>query len=95
MTEIFSHVLRDSSPRYVGTSVRRSVSRSVPLILFRRFLAFCADALVTFPSTAPAHPHATRVGVYPALLYFIIVFLFCLSSSVQGINERQKPVKTL
>ena len=33
---IFSRVLRDSSPRYVGTSVRQSV----PFLLFRRFLAF-------------------------------------------------------
>ena len=37
------------------------------------FLSFSAsygsfpDALVTFSSTAPAHPHATRVAVYPAL----------------------------
>ena len=27
----------------------------------------CLDALVTFSSTAPAHPHATRLAVYPAL----------------------------
>ena len=39
---------------------------------FGVFLAFGAygsrpDVLVTFSSTAPAHPHATRVAVYPAL----------------------------
>ena len=30
----------------------------------------CPNALVTFSSTAPAHPHATRVAVYPALFFF-------------------------
>ena len=25
---------------------------------------------MTFPSIAPAHPHATRVAVYPALFFF-------------------------
>ena len=28
----------------------------------------CPNALVTFSSTAPAHPHANVVAVYPALL---------------------------
>ena len=28
---------------------------------------FYSGLLVTFSSTAPAHPHATRVAVYPAL----------------------------
>ena len=70
-------MLRDSTPRYVGPSVGRSVGRSVPFLLFRRFLAFwaygsCPDALVTFSSTAPAHPHATRVAVYPALLFLFL-----------------------
>ena len=51
---------------------RRSISRLVLFLLFRRFWAFwayssCPDALVTFSSTAPAHLHATRVAVYPAL----------------------------
>ena len=64
---VFSRVLRDSTPRYVGPSV----GRLVPFLLFWRFLAFraygsCPDALVT-SNTAPAHPHATRVAVYPAL----------------------------
>ena len=49
-----------------------SVGRSVPFWLFRRFWAFwaygsCPDALLTFSSTAPARPHATRVAVYLAL----------------------------
>ena len=70
----FSRVLRDSTPRYVGPSVGRSVGWSVPFLLFWRFWAFWAygsrpDALVTFSSTAPAHPHATRVAMYPALFW--------------------------
>ena len=31
----------------------------------------CPDDPVTFSSTAPAHPHATRVAMHPALLKFI------------------------
>ena len=74
---IFSRVLRDSTPRYVGLLVGwlvgRLVGRLVPFLLFRRFWAFwaygsCPDALVTFSSTAPAHLHATRVAVYPAFI---------------------------
>ena len=30
------------------------------------------DSLVTFSSTAPAHPHATRVAVYPALFWLTL-----------------------
>ena len=61
-SHFFVALLRDSSPRQVG------------LLVGWRFLAFqaygsCPDTLVTFSSTAPAHPHATRVAVYPALLY--------------------------
>ena len=76
----FSRVLHDSTPRYIGPSiVGRLVGWLVgqsPFLLFWRFWAFWAygsysDALVTFSSTAPAHPHATRVAVYPALFYFI------------------------
>ena len=56
-------------------SVRRLVGRLVPFLLFQHFWASwayysCPDALVTFSSTAPAHPHATKVAVYPALLFF-------------------------
>ena len=60
-------------------SVRWSVSRSVgwsPFLLFRRFWDFwafcsCPNALVTFSSTAPAHPHATGVAVYLALFFML------------------------
>ena len=57
MSELFSCVLRDSTPRYVCPSVGRSVG---PLFTF-----FCVFEL--FEHMAPAHPHATRVAVYPAL----------------------------
>ena len=72
---LFSRVLRDSTPRYVGPLVGRSVGRLVPFLLFRRFWAFwahgsCPDDPVTFSSTAPAHPHATTVAVYPALFHY-------------------------
>ena len=67
-------MLRDSTPRYVGPSV----GRLVPFLLFQRFWALwaygsCPDDLETFSSTAPAHPHATRVAVYPALFFSEIV----------------------
>ena len=69
-------MLRDFTPRYVGLSVGRlvgwSVGRLVPFLVFWCFWVFwaygsCPDALVTFSSTAPAHPHVTRAAVYPAL----------------------------
>ena len=51
--------------------VGRSFSLLVLFLLFWRIWAFwaygaCPDAQVTF-STAPAHPHITRVAMYPAL----------------------------
>ena len=62
-------MLRDSTPRYVGPSVGRSVGWLVgrsPFYFFGVFELFVHTALVTFSSTDPAHPHATRVAVYPA-----------------------------
>ena len=58
----------------VGWLVGQSIGRSVPFLLFQGFWAFwayssCQDTLVTFSSTAPAHPHSTRVAVYPALFF--------------------------
>ena len=68
--EIFSRVLRDSTPRFVGWSVGRSVCWSH----FTFFMIFmfgshrsCPNGLVT-SNMAPAHSHATSVAVYPALL---------------------------
>ena len=60
-TSLFSRVLRDSTPRYVGPSVGPSVGRAF------RVCGSRPQALVT-SSTAPAHLHATRVVMYPALL---------------------------
>ena len=72
----FSRVLRDSTPRFVGRSVCRSVGRSH----FTFFMIFifgphcsCPNGLVT-SNMAPAHPHATSVAVYPALLIFPSTF---------------------
>ena len=63
--------------------VGRSVGRSVPFFLFRRFWAFrayssCPDTLVTISSTAPAHLHGARVAVYPAFFswYFTAPFTY-------------------
>ena len=74
---IFSRVLRDSTPRFVGPSVRPLVRRSVGpsvghTLIFLGFWGFwhhcsCPNDLVT-SITAPAHLHATGVAVYPALL---------------------------
>ena len=72
----FSRVLRDSTPRFVGPSVRPSVGPSVGpsvrhTLLFMGFCGLwhhysCPNDQVT-SITAPAHPQATRVAVYPAL----------------------------
>ena len=62
---VFSRVLRDSTPGFVGPSIRPSNTT---------FFGFCGlwphsscpnDEVTS--NTAPAHPHATRVVVYPAL----------------------------
>ena len=76
MGPFFSQVLHDSTPRFVGPSIRRSVRPSVHLsvrhtLLFWRFGGFwlnhsCTNAPLT-TNMAPAHPHATGVAVYPAL----------------------------
>ena len=76
--QIFSRVLRDSTPRYVGPLVRRSVGWS-PFYFFGVFELFEPTALVTISSTAPAHPHATRVDVYPVLFNYIFLFLLHMS----------------
>ena len=71
-SHIFSHVLRDSMTHFVCRSVRQSVGRSVgPHFTFFLFLRSLASPLLPKCSsnsiTAPAHPHATEVAVYPAL----------------------------
>ena len=60
--------------RSVGWLVSWSVGPLFTIYFFWRFWGFrayrsCPDVLVTFCSTDPAHPHATRVDVYPALFF--------------------------
>ena len=68
---VFSRVLRDSKPRFVGPSVRHT-------LLFRHLWFFwlyrsCPNAPLT-SNMALAHPQATGVAVYPALFQcFLIV----------------------
>ena len=71
---------------YSPILVHQLVGWSVLFLLFRHFWAFwahssCPNALVTFSSTAPAHPHETGVAVYLALfsLYSMIVFVCNIS----------------
>ena len=49
LEELFSRVLRDSTPRYVGLSV----GWSVPFLLFWRFLGFWAHS--SFPNASKSH----------------------------------------
>ena len=49
LMNVFSRVLRDSSPRFVGPSVGRLVG----LLLFRRFKAVCAHC--SFPNAILSH----------------------------------------
>ena len=77
-TRYVSLSVGQSVGRSVGWAVGRLVGWSVPFLLFWHFWAFwaygsCPDALVTFFSTAPAHPHATRVAMYPALLFMYLI----------------------
>ena len=78
LASLFSRVLRDSTPRFVGPSVGPSVRPSVRhTLLFLGFCGFwpycsCPNDLVT-PIMAPAHPHATGVAVYLALFSLIFI----------------------
>ena len=83
-------MLRDSAHRYVGPSV----GWSVPFLLFRRFLSFFSIQLLPrcpseLSSTAPAHPHATRVAVFPASFFSDAMTHNNPSSSIQ---EGIKPI---
>ena len=68
---LVSRVLRDSTLRYVGPSVGWSVCPFLFFGVFEFFQACCSSPVpqMTFSSTAPAHPHATGVAVYPALFF--------------------------
>ena len=80
-TLIMSSVLRDFTPRFVGPSVGRLVGRShftFFMIIFLWPHSSCQNGLET-SNMAPAHPHATSVAVYPALLIIkLLIFFFLL-----------------
>ena len=65
---------RNSTPRFVrplvsrlvGWLVGRSVGPHFTFFMFLRSLPECSSN----SNTAPAHPHATGVAMYPALLSF-------------------------
>ena len=86
---IFSRMLRDSTPRFVGPSIRRSVRHTLLFLGFCGFWPRCSflNDLVT-SITAPAHPHATGVAVYPAL--FPLVRLIFPSSEKAKKENREK-----
>ena len=70
---IFKSRARDSTPRFI----RRLVGWLVPILLFLAFLSFLSSLLntqVTSSITAPAHPHASGVAVYPA--FFLVRNMF-------------------
>ena len=71
---VFSRVLRDSTPRYVGPLVGRLVGRSVRRsVCFLKFLGrFCI--------TAPAHQHSTETRVN--LVLKVLVHWSMVSQSV-------------
>ena len=77
---LFSRVLRDSTPRFVGPSVDPSVGHT---LLFQCLWFFLAVLLLpkcfTDLNHGPAHPHATSVAVYPAL--------FCLALDFESNSE--------
>ena len=59
--------------------VGQSVGWSVPILLFLCFCGVFAVASLHLPkcssnsNTAPAHPHAARVAMYPALFSSVLV----------------------
>ena len=85
----FSRVLRDSTPRYVDWSV--------PFLFFWCFWALwaycsCPYALVTFSSTAPAHPHATGVSGLVCLMgkKLILNFVWRRKSKAGGLGNQKR-----
>ena len=67
----FKSRARDSTTRFVHRSVGRLVGQSRSsffMTLFFLLHCSCPNGLVT-SNIAPAHPHATSVAVYPALLH--------------------------
>ena len=52
-SSVFSRVLGDSTPRFVGPSVGWSVGWLVPFLFFRRFIGFWAHS--SFPNAIKSH----------------------------------------
>ena len=81
--DLFSRVLRDSTSRFVGSSVSPSIHPSVGLSVgpsvhhtsFFLLHCSCSNDLAT-SITAPAHPHATGVAVYSALFLVVCTRLY-------------------
>ena len=82
-----------TTPRFVGPSVGPSVRRSVRHTLL--FLGFCGlwphsshpnDGVTA--NGAPAHPHATRVAVYPALFFMNEVFATMIEKDANGSKRK-------
>ena len=79
---IFSRVLRDSTPRFVGQLVRPSIGTTLLLWGFCGLWPHCScpsDQVTS--STAPAHLHVTGVVVYPKtdlLRYHVIIYRMSL-----------------
>ena len=80
---LFSRVLRDSTPRFVGPLVRWSVHHIILFWVFSNLwpLCSCPNDEVT-SNIAPAHPHATGVAVYLALLNCQWFLHYCSCSPV-------------
>ena len=74
--DFFSSVLRDSTTRFVDPSVRPSIRHTLHFFVFFGLWPHrsCPSDKVT-SNTAPAHPHATGVAVYPALFPTNVGFL--------------------
>ena len=75
MLVVFSRVLRDSTPRFVGPSIHPSIHPMMPqsLYFFSIYGVFfgaccsCPNAPLT-TNMAPDHPQTTEVALYLALL---------------------------
>ena len=69
----FSPMLRYSTPCFVGRSVGPSVRHTLLFFCGLWPHCSCPNDQVT-SKTAPAHPHATGVAVYPALFFSMSEF---------------------
>ena len=78
-TSVFGYLKNPSVGPSVGLSVRPSVRHTLLFWGFRGLWPHCPCQNDQVSSnTAPAHPHATGVAVYPALLYLSVWPSVCL-----------------